>query len=96
MKLMSAADKVLIVTRQSRSAVSAANALAANVDGIGGEKYVFVCNDFDSIAENALITAGAVGFTVNEYVGHFANYDRLRPADFAADGGIQRAAYLMM
>ncbi len=95
-KLMSAADKVLVVTRQNRSAVSATKALASNMEG-AGDKYVFVCNDFNSMAENALILSdGTMNFTVNEYISHFPNYDHLRPADFAADGGMQRAAYLMM
>ena len=45
--LLNIADKVIIVTKQTASSVYATNMLVSNINGVGGDKYIFICNDFD-------------------------------------------------
>lgn len=95
--MLSIADKVIVVTEQSKSSVFATNLLAGNVNGINGDKYMFVCNAFDDTRENALISHDAAAkFTVNEYVEFFPQYDRMRIDDFVKSSGIQKVAFLMV
>lgn len=95
--LINAADKVVIVTKQSASSVFATNMLVANINGISSEKYIFVCNDFKKEEDNALIsTTMPSRFTVSEYIGHMNQYDSLRIDDLANDNGIREASVLII
>ena len=95
--LLSIADKVIIVTDQSETALFATNVLVANINGVNNEKYSFVCNDFDKDKENAIISPNlSLRFSVNEYVEHMDHYDTLRCEDYSKSAGIQRTAFLVM
>lgn len=95
--LISAADKVIVVTRQNRAAVFATNQLTMNINGVNQEKYIFVCNDFSSEDDNALISPSTrLRFSINEYVGRMNRYDQLKCADLAKEKGIQKVAFLIM
>lgn len=95
--LLSIADRVIIVTNQSESAVYATNILVANMNGVNSDKYSFVCNDFDKDKSNALISPSLpMKFSVNEYIEHMPNYDNLRCEDFSKNAGIRRTAFLVM
>lgn len=96
-QLLGIADKVIIVTEQSASAVYATNVLVSNVTGMSGEKYVFVCNNFKKDRDNALISpAFTMKFTVSDYIEHNARYDQMKCVDLANDNGIQKIAFLVM
>lgn len=95
-ELMTIADKVVIVTKQNRSAVLATNALVSNINGFSKEKYIFLCNDFDSQSVNALNSpAIELKFSINEYIEHIAEYDTLSATDFANGIGLKKAAFLL-
>lgn len=95
--LISAADRVIVVTRQNRAAVFATNQLTMNINGVNQEKYIFVCNDFSGEEDNALISpATRLRFSINEYVEHMNRYDQLKCADLAKEKGIQKVAFLIM
>ena len=95
--LLDMADKVVVITRQSRASVSATNTLVANINGVKGEKYIFICNDFDKNEDNALIAPDLnVKFIVNDYIDHFRHYDRLNPEDLSGESSIQRLAFLII
>ena len=95
-KLLELADKVIFVTGQNAASVTATNILIENINGIDSEKYVFLCNDFDREADNALISSQIpLKFGVSEYVEHFYHYDRMKGVDFAGQTCFQRAAYLL-
>lgn len=96
-KLIDLANKVVIVTDQTESSVFATNLLVSNINGTGGEKYIFVCNNFDKEADNSLISPSiSLKFSVNDYIDHFEHYDNMKCDDFANDSGIQKTAFLVI
>lgn len=96
-RLMDVADKVVIVTRQTANAVYATNLLAANINGLNSDKYLFVCNDYNRNQENALVApAQSLKFVPNEYIVHKHQYDHLKCADLAKDSDLQKTAVLIM
>lgn len=95
-QMMNIADKVLVVTKQTRASVLATNFLAASINGVQSGKYLFVCNDFDREKENYLASAdSAAQFPVSEYVERIDNYCQAGIQDFSKDRGIQRLAILV-
>ncbi len=95
--LISAADKTVIVTSQSRGAVFATNQLTMSINGVNQDSYIFVCNDFRPDEDNALISPNVrLRFTVNEYVGHISRYDQCKSMELARESGIQKTAFLIM
>ena len=96
-QLMNMADRVVVVTNQRKASVTAANILASNVNGMGGEKYIFLCNDFEKDADNSLVAPGmGLKFTVSEYIEHFDSPQQLSPEGLSKESSIQRAAFLIM
>lgn len=95
--LLSMADKVVIVTNQTEAAIYATNVLVSNINGVSGEKYYFICNDFDKDKDNAIISPNlSLKFTISDYVEHMDHYDSLKCDDYAKNAGIQRTAFLVM
>lgn len=96
-ELIGAADRVVIITKQTESSVRAAEFFVSNINGIGSDKYLFVCNDFRKEEENFL-TSSETGlrFRVNEYIGHFPEGDRITADALARESGIQKTAFLLM
>lgn len=96
-QLFGIADKVIVVTEQTASAVYATNVLVSNVTRMSSEKYVFVCNNFKKDRDNALISpAFTMKFTVSDYIEHNARYDQMKCVDLVKDNGIQKTAFLVM
>lgn len=95
--LFGIADKVIIVTEQTASAVYATNLLVSNVTGMNGEKYIFVCNNFKKDRDNALISPiFTMKFAVSDYIEHSERYDQMKCADLVKDSGIQKTTFLVM
>lgn len=95
--LIGAADKVVIVTRQSASSVYATNLLASSINGVSSDKFVFICNDFDPEKPNALIAPKAdLRFIPSEYVEHIPNYDELQASSLTRISGLQRVSFLLL
>lgn len=95
--LIDAADKVVIVTTQAASSVYATNALVSNINGIDSDKYVFICNNFESEKDNAIVAAQTMPqFVVSEYIDHIPHYDSLKAEDLANSGGIKKASFLVL
>lgn len=95
-RLIDIADKVIIVTDQTEASVYATNLFVANIN-CSGDKFIFICNNFDRETDNALIRQNIpLRFTVNDYIEHLAHYDKLKCSDFANDKGVQKVAFLVM
>lgn len=95
-RLMAMADQVLIVTRQARASVLATNMLCASIGGLNGEKYLFVCNDYDGNAPDYTAMAEArLRFSITERVAHTENCEKLSCGELGKIPGIQRLALLM-
>lgn len=96
-ELIGLADKVLIITDQRCSAVTATNTLVTNVNGMSGEKYLFICNNFQKENSNALISPNvSLKFTVSDYVDHFQYYEQMSIDDFSKESSVQRIAFLII
>lgn len=95
--LINLADKVVVVTNQSMASVIATNVLVANVNGMGGDKYIFICNNFSKDQDNALISPKvSLKFTVSDYIDHFSHSEQIRPDGLSKESSIQRAAFLII
>ena len=96
-RLMDIADRVIVVTKQSKASVYATNILVSNINGSNSDKYIFICNDFDEDNTNVLISPDVVNkFAVADYVGHLSHYDQLKASDFANINDIQKIAFLII
>ena len=96
-KLINLVDKVLIITKQTIVSVLATNVLVSNINGAVSDKYIFVCNDFDKEANNALINpAISLKFAVSDYIEHFSHCETMKPVELAKESSIQRMSYLFM
>lgn len=96
-ELINMADKVVIVTNQSSAAVYATNALVSNISGMSADKYIFICNDFDKMQSNALISPQvSLKFTVSEYIDHFRFYEQMKMEELSKESSIQRVAFLIV
>ncbi|MGM9603392.1 MAG: AAA family ATPase [Faecousia sp.] len=95
--LINLADKVVIITNQSIAAVYATNTLVANINGLNTDKYIFICNDFDKLQSNALISPQiSLKFTVSDYIDHFRFYEQMKLDDLSKESSIQRVAFLII
>lgn len=96
-RLMDIADRVIVVTKQSKASVYATNILVSNINGSNSDKYIFICNDFDEDNTNVLISPDVVNkFAVADYVGHLSHYDQLKASDFANINDFQKIAFLII
>ena len=95
--LLNVADKAIIVTDQTKSAVHATNALVSNVNGMSKDKYIFICNKFNVDEDNALIRADiSMKFSVSDYIQYFNNYEKMNYEEISKDSGMQKVAFLIM
>ncbi len=95
--IMNLANKVMIVTEQTNTAVYATNLLAANLSGIGTEKFVFICNKFDREQNNALLSeAMNLKFVTSGLVDCLANCDQLTCDELSKSTAIQKMSILAL
>jgi cellulose biosynthesis protein BcsQ len=96
-KLIDLADRVVVVTNQSRNVVYKTNTLLSYVNGIKDDKYIFICNDFDKNKENMLISPEMnVDFNINHYIEHIDNMKTRKLEYYAEISDIQKMALLFM
>ena len=97
MKLFNFADRIIMVTNQTRSSVYSTNMIMQNISGSENGKVVFVCNDFKKDMENAIISPDMnIRFQVSSYISHINHYDQKKCFEIARESGIQELAYLIM
>ena len=95
--LLNIADKVVVIVNQTLASVLATNILVSNINGASTDKYIFICNDFDKEADNALISPNvALKFSVSDYIDHFNHYPNMKPDDFSKESSIQKTAFLII
>lgn len=96
MELIDLADKVIIITTQTKQSVSHTNFWVANVNGVNTEKYIFICNNFNAERENALIRPEMdIKFTVENYIDHISFMESKHVSDYAKVQGIRKTALLV-
>lgn len=96
-RLHDISDKVMIVTEQSINAVYATNVLISNLNGIGSEKYIFICNRFDNDKYNALISPDvSIKFSINEYIDEISSNGIITSTELSSNKGIRKVAFLIV
>ncbi len=95
-KMMSVADRVLLVTEQTPQAVYATERLVANINNIETDKYLFVCNKYSKEKENVFMTKGSLNFKIDEYVDEFDCYNNMSCAEFEKEETIRKIAFLLI
>ncbi len=95
-ELMNIADKVLIITDQTRKSVYATNILVTNINCTNSDKFLFICNNFNDDKYNALLSKEfEIRFVVNDYIGSLEEYDEVICEDLLSNKGIQKIAFLL-
>ena len=96
-RLFDIADKVMVITDQTKKAVHATNALVSNINGINSGKYIFLCNRFEKEKDNALITPEILlKFNVSEYIDYIPQYENKDAGNLGEESGIKKAAFLII
>lgn len=96
-RLIDTADKVIIVTDQSRAAVFATNRLYESISGASGEKFLYICNNFDRDSDNALTDPSLrLRFSINEHLQHFRGFDKKNLDALSKEKDVQKLAYLLI
>ena len=96
-RLLSLADKALVVTGQGAGSVFALKQLCAALSGIKSGKYVFVCNRFDKKKQNLLTEKeNAVAFPINEYIEQMDEEDGNVIRQLSVHEAIRRIAFLLI
>ena len=95
-KLMDMADKVIIVTSQSGASVFSTNILVSNISGANSDKYIYICNNFCEDEENMLVSPDVISrFSVNDYIKHIPNCEKMKARDLAVETEIQKISFLI-
>lgn len=96
-KLIDIADKVMIVTNQTKVSVNATNEFVKNINDFNLEKYKFVCNDYEVDRGNDKFKSKVKQkYIVDENIEHIENYDQLEIKDIVNLNCFQKAKYLVM
>ncbi len=96
-RLIDIADKIIIVARQTKTSAYATHLLVSNINGIDGDKFVFVCNDFNEDDANELTSSNIIDtIKVSDYIRHISGYDQLKLVDLARNNDIQKIAFLII
>lgn len=91
------ADKVIMVLNQSKASVFSMNMLAKNMNCNDGDKFHFICNNYDMNKDNALTNeAFKPMFVVTEYVEHIENIENMVITDLEKVTDIHKLSLLVM
>lgn len=91
------ADKILIVTKQDFYSVYKTNCMLKNINYSDTEKFVFLCNAFQSEYDNALLDSKShATFMVNQYIHWIPECEKMRLEELAKIDGLQKIAYALL
>lgn len=95
-RLIDISDKVFIITRQDEMSVYSTSMTVKNISGINREKFILLCNDFDTEKVNALLSLGkSLNFPVSEYIEHIESDRCLSLDELVKNGDIRKVAFLI-
>lgn len=96
-RLINISDRVIVVTRQTKTVVHKTNRLYESLSGTESDKYICICNDFDTNGENYLTNASEImRFEVNDYIQRMSAIEKKTIDGLAKEKDIQRVAYLLI
>ena len=85
----------LIITEQSEQQVYNTNMLMNNINNNMSDKYLFICNKYDSHKDGYERTEG-ITYKIDEYVDKMEEYSRMKFEDLGQQDGIKKVAFLMI
>lgn len=95
--LIAKADRVIVVLNQKKSSVFATNKLLSNMNCNDSSKYFFVCNAFEPHSGATQKPSDVTPkFAVSGSIGLINNIDEMDINQIAANGDIQKTAYLVV
>lgn len=95
--LIDHADKVFLITRQDFYSVYKTNCMLNNINYSDTEKFMFLCNAFQTEYENALLNAESHSrFMANEYIHWIPECEKMRLEELAKVDGLQKIAYSLL
>ena len=69
----------------------------SNINGIGSDKYVFVCNKFDKNSYNAIVSnCIALKFNIIEYIEKMTMDDKTKLEDLADADGMKKLSFMLI
>ncbi|MCD8005864.1 MAG: AAA family ATPase [Oscillospiraceae bacterium] len=95
-RLLDLCDKAIVVTDQTRGSLFATNTMVSNISGINSEKYLFICNRYDS---NRNVEVGdenvRLKFLINGYIGYIDLYGKQESdiKTFSKNDALQKIMY---
>ena len=95
--LIDHADKVFLVTRQDLYSVYKTNCMLGNINYSDSDKFLFLCNAFQTEYENTLLNAEShSAFMVNEYIHWIPECEKMHLDELAKVDGLQKIAYSLL
>lgn len=95
--LLDLSDKVIVVLKQENNVVYATNQFVSNIDNLNTDKYLFVCNSFNSEQYNAIISPDIrLKFAVNEYVPQIKKSGNEKNIDLVDVNELKKVAFLII
>lgn len=96
-RLIDISDNVIIITDQSLNGVYATNGLVSNINGANSDKFIFICNKFESNNYNALISPDiTIKYSINEYVENYRDGVRMKCEELSSKNEIRKVAFLVI
>ena len=96
-KLINMADKVIVITDQSRSSVLSTNVYISNINGVNSEKYIFVCNKFNKDAYNSFVVPDMnLKFAINEFIEYYDAFGNITCAELSEKTDIRKIGFLII
>lgn len=94
--LMSMADKVLMIAMQDRVSAHKMNKLLDNANCTDTEKYIFICNHYNSDAPNHIVSTGTKKYIVSEFINETEGLAELTAESFGKVGSFQNLALMLL
>ena len=83
--------------KQENNVVYATNQFVSNIDNLNTDKYLFVCNSFNSEQYNAIISPDIrLKFAVNEYVPQIKKSGNEKNIDLVDVNELKKVAFLII
>ncbi len=92
-KLIGLADKVVLVSEQTRHSMLATEALLNNIDDVDDDKYVIVCNKYLNSKQSDLGVEPP--YTIGVHVEFMPDCEKMDSSDLAQVNGISKLAHLL-
>lgn len=95
-ELLCLGDKVILLVKQDSYSAVKTDILLNNLNCSDNEKYIVVCNCFQSEKNNALLSGIHAKVIVNEYVEYMENCEDFTVEKMTAVEGFQKIAYMLI